>query len=434
MRLQKCSLLIVFAFVHMLNSSLFMSQNNFPPCYQNWVHLVQDNVLKNLLQSNLTLKSGLNNLSSNDVYHVGWSTQKRINWAISGNVFHFGYPYFRFFSYVLWNAVTIDSGASLAGGIRVKPQEYEKIRNKWTKSLLNKMDNFFGYHTFTGSEECSEWVFHDLFNELNPSQGLESHIFKSIVLGNFKCPQNVSYHLLMNNLRLRLINRRQSRVVINADEIFGEINHMRTQWNLSLPLIEDILLFESMSFEQQAYFMNDTDIIIAPHGAGLINMLFMRPCSIVIEILPRGYENHCFENIAMASGVIRKVIVNHLNETVVTDESCKDNAELQINCAKTHNMRITWNRLKPLIEKSLRERAHCVRLHPLYADFPRDRPQSTVSMQISAKYPTSFPSACGKLSNHTVKKAATPAIKDSICKFLLNNNTGGYLPIIRHSS
>jgi hypothetical protein len=49
------------------------------------------------------------------------------------------------------------------------------------------------------------------------------------------------------------------------------------------------LLFEELTLYQQAKAMRDADVVIAIHGAGLTNIAFMSPCSIVIEVFPELY-------------------------------------------------------------------------------------------------------------------------------------------------
>uniref|UniRef100_A0A7S2YSK8 Glycosyltransferase 61 catalytic domain-containing protein n=1 Tax=Entomoneis paludosa TaxID=265537 RepID=A0A7S2YSK8_9STRA len=42
-----------------------------------------------------------------------------------------------------------------------------------------------------------------------------------------------------------------------------------------------------MTFEEQALHMHTTDVIVMPHGAQMTNSVFLRPCSVVLELLPR---------------------------------------------------------------------------------------------------------------------------------------------------
>ncbi len=52
------------------------------------------------------------------------------------------------------------------------------------------------------------------------------------------------------------------------------------------------------SIQSQAELFRAAQVIIAPHGAALTNLLFSNPEAIAIELMPKGYENPCFRDIA----------------------------------------------------------------------------------------------------------------------------------------
>jgi len=45
--------------------------------------------------------------------------------------------------------------------------------------------------------------------------------------------------------------------------------------------------YDALTFEEQALNMHTTDVIVMPHGAQMTNSVFLRPCSVVLELLPR---------------------------------------------------------------------------------------------------------------------------------------------------
>jgi capsular polysaccharide biosynthesis protein len=62
--------------------------------------------------------------------------------------------------------------------------------------------------------------------------------------------------------------------------------------------------FEDHSFEQQAKIALDARYIISIHGAGLTNLLFMRPGGSVLELRQNGDAlNNCYFSLASASGL-----------------------------------------------------------------------------------------------------------------------------------
>jgi hypothetical protein len=59
-----------------------------------------------------------------------------------------------------------------------------------------------------------------------------------------------------------------------------------------IPVREAIM--ESLAFGEQIELMRATSILIAPHGAGQTNMMFMKPRSKIIELYPKGFSDRCF--------------------------------------------------------------------------------------------------------------------------------------------
>jgi hypothetical protein len=57
----------------------------------------------------------------------------------------------------------------------------------------------------------------------------------------------------------------------------------------------------SISFKEQAILFNEADVIIAPHGAGLANMIFCRPQTIILEIFPPRWTPLMFFQLAMVA-------------------------------------------------------------------------------------------------------------------------------------
>lgn len=62
---------------------------------------------------------------------------------------------------------------------------------------------------------------------------------------------------------------------------------------------------DGLSFVEQAAFVHTQDLVISPHGAQNINLLFARPCASVLEIFPRFYNVPGFYlPVASAAGAI----------------------------------------------------------------------------------------------------------------------------------
>jgi capsular polysaccharide biosynthesis protein len=55
-----------------------------------------------------------------------------------------------------------------------------------------------------------------------------------------------------------------------------------------------------MSVFDQAALFNSADVIVAAHGAGLSNLVFCEPGTLVLEIFPENYSTGNFFSIASA--------------------------------------------------------------------------------------------------------------------------------------
>jgi Glycosyltransferase 61 len=60
---------------------------------------------------------------------------------------------------------------------------------------------------------------------------------------------------------------------------------------------------ERVRFSKQIERMQETDILVAPHGSPLTDTLFMRPGAAVIEIHPFSYQSGMFQGIAHQLGL-----------------------------------------------------------------------------------------------------------------------------------
>jgi hypothetical protein len=69
-----------------------------------------------------------------------------------------------------------------------------------------------------------------------------------------------------------------------------------------------ILESESLNFLDQIRFFSKASVIVGAHGAGLTNQLWMKPGSLVVEILDREYANPVFETLA--------TVLRHKHETL----------------------------------------------------------------------------------------------------------------------
>lgn len=67
------------------------------------------------------------------------------------------------------------------------------------------------------------------------------------------------------------------------------------------PLGFESLTLGGRDFAEQAQLFHAARVIVAPHGAGLANLVFCRPGTVVIEALPPGWMAPCFMTLALSA-------------------------------------------------------------------------------------------------------------------------------------
>lgn len=85
-------------------------------------------------------------------------------------------------------------------------------------------------------------------------------------------------------LRIGILNRAEfSRTIWNIDDVQQIVQDAFPQ--------QDVVAtkyFENSSFSDQVEYYHGMDLIVSPHGAQLMGMAFMKPCSAVLELTPHG--------------------------------------------------------------------------------------------------------------------------------------------------
>jgi hypothetical protein len=94
----------------------------------------------------------------------------------------------------------------------------------------------------------------------------------------------------------------------------------------ALPGFEAVEL-EAKTVQEQAQLFASADCVVAPHGAGLTNLLFCQPGTRVIEIFSPNYPNDCYGNLARQSGLTYSAITGkgrRISTNLVRDDITVD--------------------------------------------------------------------------------------------------------------
>lgn len=97
------------------------------------------------------------------------------------------------------------------------------------------------------------------------------------------------FHTISNKNRIYVKRgNAKRRKVINEEQVINLLNKYG---------FESVSM-DNKTIQEQAEIFSGAEAIIAPHGAALTNLLFIKPRTKVIELLPWGYVNNCFYAIA----------------------------------------------------------------------------------------------------------------------------------------
>ena len=70
----------------------------------------------------------------------------------------------------------------------------------------------------------------------------------------------------------------------------------------------------SLSVAGQRALFSQAEIVVAPHGAGLVNMAWARPGTKLVEFMPRGHANPCFMDLCAQAGLVYRNIPSMAEE------------------------------------------------------------------------------------------------------------------------
>ena len=94
--------------------------------------------------------------------------------------------------------------------------------------------------------------------------------------------------------------RHNSRYIINEEDlIVGLKANFGSMKGVELNIRHD---FGAQPFEKQIAAAATSDILIGPHGAGMTHILFLKAQSVLIELIPEGWADPGYRNLAIFSG------------------------------------------------------------------------------------------------------------------------------------
>jgi Glycosyltransferase 61 len=110
-------------------------------------------------------------------------------------------------------------------------------------------------------------------------------------------PAAVTLRASQRPLQIGLVQRIESRVFTNFDQIASSIQQAFPDTHV------ETAVMENMTFRQQAQFWNDKDVVVVGHGAAVTNAVFMRRGASIVEVYPPHYYPRIYEALCRRIGL-----------------------------------------------------------------------------------------------------------------------------------
>ncbi|KAK8798808.1 hypothetical protein WA158_007892 [Blastocystis sp. Blastoise] len=178
----------------------------------------------------------------------------------------------------------------------------------------------------------------------------ESLYFKASVFRKYNIYPHIEKRFKTNGMLVlrneQAIGQNPGRIIKNIEEVrslFIEMNSFFT--------ISEVYL-ETLPFKIQVQRISETDILIGAHGAGLINIMYMIPNSVVIDIFPPLFDEKWYNELADVNHI---AFLSYHNFSAPYPQECIDssiinaNKQICITAIKSNNIHVNTNILKALL-------------------------------------------------------------------------------------
>lgn len=112
-------------------------------------------------------------------------------------------------------------------------------------------------------------------------------------------------------IKILILNRYGKRYIESSEKLSEAITAFARKvraLDSRVVIQPEVVFFESSSFHEQVSVMQEANVVVASHGDGNANFLFLRPQSRVFEILPFGFASDLYRNISIAYGSMHSYV------------------------------------------------------------------------------------------------------------------------------
>lgn len=187
---------------------------------------------------------------------------------------------------------------------------FHRFNGSWTHHFLTGLAGNVDLNSAVGCIDSNSTM--RCFRSVVVGKGLdmkyllnhENSFFKGKFMRKQPLPPS---HWCEKPIQATILSRRpnNARTLLDAETFAENIRRLqvtkdskREQKTCHVRFTCQIVYFEEMTFLEQIAVMQKTDILIAVHGAGNTNIIFLPENSIVIEIYPFAYKANIFEELA----------------------------------------------------------------------------------------------------------------------------------------
>lgn len=115
-----------------------------------------------------------------------------------------------------------------------------------------------------------------------------AHLLRQNLVSDAYISNHKSYDGSERPLQIGLLERKKSRVILNLHDIAAGLSNAMPDTNLTITNFD-----HGPMIREQAEWWSTKDVIIAAHGSGVMNSVFITPKTIVLQIYPRECSIWC---------------------------------------------------------------------------------------------------------------------------------------------